>query len=66
MAMIRNVTVDLGPRDVVIGGKVVATVANIHVDVEEATEEELAALKKEPVILLVKPLIFTKDKEPKQ
>jgi hypothetical protein len=65
MAIIRNVTVDLGPRDVVIGGKVIATVANVTVEVEESTEEELAALKKEPVLLLVKPLIFREeDKSP--
>ena len=56
MSMIRNVTVDLGPRDLVIGGKVVATVDNVHVYIGEATEEELAALKAEPVILLVNPL----------
>lgn len=60
MDMIRNVTVDLGTRDVVIGGKVVATGDDVHVVVEEATEEELAALKATPVILLVKPLPSTR------
>lgn len=54
--MIKNFTVHLGPREVVIGGRVIAIVGDITVHVDEATEEELAALKKEPVILLVKPL----------
>ncbi|KPJ52069.1 MAG: hypothetical protein AMJ37_03585 [Dehalococcoidia bacterium DG_18] len=56
MTMIKDVTVELGPREVVLYGKVIATVDNITVEVEEATEEELAALKAAPVILLVKPL----------
>lgn len=57
--MIRNVTVDLGPREVVIWGRVVGTVDDITVEVEEATEEELADLKSTPIMLLVKPLNFT-------
>jgi len=56
MTVIRDVKVDLSPREVVIDGKILGTVDNISVDIEEATEEELAALKDNPVILLVKPL----------
>jgi len=56
MAMIKNTTVDLGPREVWIGGKIIAWAESIEVDVVEATEEELASLKATPVILLVKPL----------
>lgn len=56
MTMIKDVTIELGPRDVVIKGKVVAAGIDITVDVAESTEEELAKLKEEPVILLVKPL----------
>jgi len=63
MIILRNITLHLGPREVVIGGKVIATADNITVDVEEATGEELAALKAEPVILLVKPLPRIKGKE---
>lgn len=63
MTILRNVTVELGPREVVIGGKVLATADSITVDVVEATEEELEALKSAPVILLVKPLPSTKEKE---
>lgn len=56
--MIKDVTITLGPREVVLYGRVVAKVDNITVNVEEATEEELAELKSAPVILLVKPLDF--------
>jgi len=63
MAMIRNVAAKLGPREVVIGGKVLTKVDDIIVWVEESTEEELAALKETPVILLLKPLPSTKEKE---
>ena len=44
-----------GPRDLVIGGQVVAKVDNIPVEVGEGALEDLAALHKEPVILLIKP-----------
>lgn len=54
--MTRKTIIQLGPRDVVIHGKVAAKVDNITVDVEEATEEELAELESTAVILLVKPL----------
>ena len=56
MSMTKDVTVHLGPRDVVIRGRVIASVGDITVHVEESIEEEMAALKAEAVILLVKPL----------
>lgn len=58
MSTVRNITIDLGPREVMIDGKVIATVDNIKVEVAEAPEEELDMLKKRAVILLVKPLDF--------
>ena len=66
MTIVRNVTAELGPRDVVINGKVIAKVDNITVDVEESTEEELAELKAAPVILLVNPLPERTAKEATQ
>jgi len=65
MTVLRNFTVTLGPHEVVLHGRVVAKVDNITVDVEEATEEELAALKSAPVILLVNPLPERPYKEAK-
>jgi hypothetical protein len=65
MSIIRDVTIDLGPREVVIDGKILGTAENISVDVAEATEEELAALKDNPVILLVKPLKIESEREAK-
>jgi hypothetical protein len=62
--MIRNQSISLGPRDVVLGGKVVSTVEDVKVFVEEATEEEIKNLQAEPVILLVKPLVFRKEETP--
>lgn len=65
MSTLRNVTVHLGPRDVVIKGKVIATVGDITVHVEESTEEEMAMLKETPVILLVNPLPSTGEEQAK-
>jgi hypothetical protein len=65
MSIIRDVTIDLGPREVVIDGKILGTAENISVDVAEATDEELAALKDNPVILLVKPLKIESEREAK-
>jgi hypothetical protein len=56
MIILRNLTVWLGPRNVAVNGKVIGKLDNIRVDIEEATAEELAELKRAPVILLVKPL----------
>lgn len=56
MSMIRNVKIKLGPREVVVAGKVRAICDDIDVDVAEITAEELEALETAPVILLVKPI----------
>lgn len=46
-----------GPRDLVVNGQVIAKLDNIPVEVGEGALEDLAALRQEPVILLVKPAL---------
>jgi len=50
MSIIRDATVDLGPREVILNAKIIAKVDNITLDVGKATEENVAALKTTPVI----------------
>ena len=54
--MVMDIVVELGPRVIIVGGKVLATVDNISIQVAEATEEELEKLKSAYEIRLVKML----------
>jgi len=62
MAMIKNVTVELGPYDLIQGGQVIGIVDNVTMEITEATEEELEELRSNPVLLLIKPLSLVKGK----
>lgn len=65
MAMIKDITVDLGPYDLVRGGKVIGTVDNVTTEITEATEEELEELRSDPVLLLIRSPEPAKEKEAK-
>jgi len=54
--MVMDIVVERGPRVIIVGGKVLATVDNISIQVAEATEEELEKLKSAYEIRLVKML----------
>lgn len=50
-----NIHLNLGPRLVRVGDKVLGTCEGVTIAVAEATVEELVRLKNAPVIELVKP-----------
>ena len=53
---VTNVSVNLGPRMIMVGGEVLGTSDNISIHVDESTEEELEKLKSAYEIRLVKML----------
>lgn len=62
MTMIKNVTVNLGPYDLMVDGKFIGTVDNVTIEVAEATEDEVERMRSNPVLLLMRRIELVKVK----